>query len=204
MCGRYYFDIDDEELKDISYIAQMNLSEDFKTGEIFPSDKSLIMTMQENKVNPVIAKWGLPKWDDKGVIINARAETLSEKMMFKNLIKYNRCIVPASGFYEWNKSASRLKQKNKYYFKKPGSILYMAGLYNTYYQNSEQISLFDTNMEQISYVIITRDANEHMAGIHDRMPLIFTKTEMERWLQGKDVNTLLSCNQSQLNYTIIS
>ncbi len=200
MCGRYYFDIDDKELKEITNAAQKNLSDEFKTGEIFPSDKTLVITMQENKANPIIAKWGFPKWNDKGVIINARAETLSEKVMFKNLVKYNRCIVPASGFYEWDKSA----HKNKYYFKNPDSVLYMAGLYNAYNSKSEQISLFDTNKEQLSYVIITKNANEYMSGIHERMPLIFTKSEVERWLKGENVNVLLSDNQAKLTHTIIS
>lgn len=204
MCGRYYFDIDDKELREITDAAQKNLSDEFKTGEIFPSDKALVITMQENKVIPIIAKWGFPKWNDKDIIINARAETLSEKILFKNLVKYNRCIVPASGFYEWNKSSSREKKKNKYYFTNPGSVMYMAGLYNTYQTKSEQISLFDTNKEQLSYVIITKNANEYMAGIHERMPLIFTKSEMERWLQGENVNTLLSGNQAKLAHTIIS
>jgi len=204
MCGRYYFDIDDKELKEITDAAQKNLSDEFKTGEIFPSDKALVITMQDNKKNPIIAKWGFPKWNDKGMIINARAETLSEKMMFKNLVEYNRCIIPASGFYEWDKSASREKQKNKYYFKNPDSVLYMAGLYNKFHTKSEQISLFDTNNDQLSYVIITKTANKYMEGIHERMPLIFTKLEMERWFQGENVNALLSSNQAELIHTIIS
>ena len=204
MCGRYYFDIDDKELKEIADVAQRNLSEEFKTGEIFPSEKALVITMQGDKLNPIIAKWGFSKWNDKGVIINARAETLSEKMVFKNLVKYNRCIIPASGFYEWDKSTYKEKKKNKYYFKNPDSVLYMAGLYNAYHPKSEQISLFDTNKEQLSYVIITKDANEHMAGIHDRMPLIFEKSEMKRWLRGENVNTLVSYNQTKLTHAIIS
>ncbi len=204
MCGRYYLDIDEKELKEILDVAQGNLSDEFKTGEIFPSDKALIMTMQENKVNPVIAKWGFPKWNDKGIIINARAETLSEKTMFKSLAKYNRCIIPASGFYEWDKSVPKSKHKNKYYFKNPDSILYMAGLYNTYYSKPEQLSTFDTNKEQLLYTIITKNANEYMVGIHDRMPLIFTEIEMEKWLRGEDFNILLSGNQTELTHIIIS
>ena len=124
--------------------------------------------------------------------------------MFKNILKYNRCIVPASGFFEWNKSTSKAQQKKKYYFKKTDSILYIAGLFNTYSTKSEQLSLFDNNTEQISYVIITKKANEYMEGIHDRMPLIFTKSEVAKWLQGESINSLLAKNQVVLTHTVIS
>lgn len=204
MCGRYYFDIYEEELREIIEGFQEDLSEDFKTGEIFPSEKSLIMVRQGDKTSSIIAKWGFARSAHKGLIINARAETLWEKPMFQKLVKYNRCIIPASGFFEWDKSTAGARKKNKYYFKKPSSILYMAGLFNTYHPRAEQLSLFDNNAGQISYVIITKKANEYMEGIHDRMPLIFTKSEMEKWLNGESVNSLLAKNQAVLTHTVIS
>lgn len=202
MCGRYYFDIYEEELREIIEGFQKDLSEDFKTGEVFPSEKSLIMVRQGDKTRPIVAKWGFEKLNHKGLIINARAETLSEKPMFQKLVKYNRCIVPASGFFEWDKSADGTR--NKYYFEKPNSILYMAGLFGTYHPKAEQLSLFDNNIEQVSYVIITRNANEYMEGIHNRMPLIFTGEEMKKWLRGESVNSLTAKNQVVLTHTIIS
>lgn len=197
MCGRYYFDIDEKELKEIVQEVQKNVSE-FKTGEIYPTDVVPIVTAQ----GATLAKWGFPKWNSKGVVINARAEGLESTRMFKNLVNTKRCIIPASGFFEWE-SQSGTKKKDKYYFKRPGSALYMAGLFNTFNYKTEQLSLFDDiNEEQLSYVIITKSANEHMAGVHDRMPLIYNKEEMHAWLKGENFDYLLNTNNAILEHSI--
>lgn len=199
MCGRYYFDIDEKELKEIVQEVEKNLNADFKPGEIYPTNMAPIITSQGS----TLAKWGFPKWNSKGVIINARSEGLAGTKMFKNLIKTNRCIIPASGFYEWKIKFDNSKQKDKYYIKRPGSTLYMAGLFNTFTNNPEQINLFDIDMcEQLSYVIITIEANKYMAGIHDRMPLIFDKEEMTSWLNGENLDFLLHINNAALEHSI--
>ena len=100
MCGRYYIDIDNEEFKKILEEAQRNIYENFKSGEIFPTNIAPIYIEDDNKIKPLLAKWGFPKWDGKGVIINARAETLNEKLMFKDCL-HPTGIVPASFYYEW-------------------------------------------------------------------------------------------------------
>lgn len=106
MCGRYYFDIDEKELIEIVEKVEENLYGDFKTGEIFPTNIAPIITDK----GIALAKWGFPKWDGKGVVINARAEGLTDKMMFQNLITSNRCIIPASGFFEWKQDPFRANQ----------------------------------------------------------------------------------------------
>jgi len=204
MCGRYYFDIDEKELKEIADAVQKNIYEDFKIGEIFPSNIAPILIEKENKVIPIIAKWGFPKWNDKGIVINARVEGLSEKIAFKNLVNTNRCIIPASSFFEWKRSLSGARLKDKYIFKRPESVLYMAGLYNTFNNESKQLSMFDIKNENISYVIITMNANSYISSIHDRMPLILAKYEMEKWLYGEDINTLVTNNQVELIHSVIS
>ncbi len=196
MCGRYYFDIDEEELKQIVQEVQKNVNSEFKTGEIYPTNVVPIVTAQ----GATLAKWGFPKWNSKGVVINARAEGLSDRRMFKNLVNAKRCIIPASGFFEWQQNDNGAK--DKYYFKRHDSALYMAGLFNTFSDKSEQLSLFDTNEEQLSYVIITKDANKYMAGIHDRMPLIYNKEEMYAWLNGENFDFLLNANNAILEHSI--
>lgn len=203
MCGRYYFDIDEAELKKIIDDVQKNLYENFKTGEIYPTNSAPIIIEKENKISPIIGRWGFPKWDKKGVVINARVEGLSQKNMFKNLVKSNRCIVLASSFFEWKRSPSGTKLKDKYMFRRPDSVLYMAGLYNIFNDEREQLSMFDTQNENISYVIITMNANSYMSSIHDRMPLIFTKYEMEKWLHGENINALLDNSNVELIHSII-
>jgi putative SOS response-associated peptidase YedK len=156
MCGRYYIDIDNEEIKRILKEAQKNIYENYKTGEIFPTNIAPIYIEDDINMKPLLAKWGFPKWDGKGVIINARAESINEKPMFKKLLLSNRCIVPASYYFEWKQENNR---KEKYKIKRPGSNIYMAGLYNIVADNSRQLSLFNQSMD-VYYTIITRNSND--------------------------------------------
>ncbi|MPN37814.1 hypothetical protein SDC9_185335 [bioreactor metagenome] len=96
MCGRYYIDIDSKEFKKILEEVEKNIYDNFKTGEIFPTNIAPTYIQDEENMKPILAKWGLPKWNGKGVVINARAETFAEKFMFKKLNKSFRCIVPAT------------------------------------------------------------------------------------------------------------
>ena len=187
MCGRYYIDIDNNEIKKILKEAQRNIYENYKTGEIFPTNIAPIYIEDDNNMKPLLAKWGFPKWDGKGVIINARAESLNEKQMFKKLISSKRCIVPASYYFEWKQEEHK---KDKYKISKPGSNIYMAGLYNIVANKNKQLSLFDESID-IYYTIITRSSNDSISHIHKRMPLIFNVEEMIDWLKGKSINELM-------------
>lgn len=192
MCGRYYIDIDNEEIKKIIKEAQKNIYENYKTGEIFPTNIAPIYIEDDNKMKPVLAKWGFPKWDGKGVIINIRAESLNEKQMFKRLISYKRCIVPASYYFEWKKEE---QAKNKYKISNPNSNVYMAGLYNVVTnKENKQLSLFE-NMD-IFYTIITRNANESVSNIHSRMPLVFNNEEMHEWINGQNIDELMKTDHN--------
>ncbi|MDI9494737.1 MAG: SOS response-associated peptidase [Bacillota bacterium] len=190
MCGRYYIDIDNEEIKRILKEAQKNIYENYKTGEIFPTNIAPIYIEDDINMKPLLAKWGFPKWDGKGVIINARAESINEKPMFKKLLLSNRCIVPASYYFEWKQENNR---KEKYKIKRPGSNIYMAGLYNIVADNSRQLSLFNQSMD-VYYTIITRNSNDSVSRIHKRMPLIFDAQEMFDWLEGKTISELMKAD----------
>jgi putative SOS response-associated peptidase YedK len=190
MCGRYYIDIDNEEIKRILKEAQKNIYENYKTGEIFPTNIAPIYIEDDINMKPLLAKWGFPKWDGTGVIINARAESINEKPMFKKLLLSNRCIVPASYYFEWKQENNR---KEKYKIKRPGSNIYMAGLYNIVADNSRQLSLFNQSMD-VYYTIITRNSNDSVSRIHKRMPLIFDAQEMFDWLEGKTISELMKAD----------
>lgn len=204
MCGRYYIDIDTKEFKKILEEVEKNIYNDFKTGEIFPTNIAPIYIQDEENMKPILAKWGLPKWDGKGIIINARAETIEEKFMFKKLNKSYRCIVPASAYFEWNASKTNIKDKDKYRIKKNNSNLYFAGLYNVIPKHEEkQLSLFDNTEEDIFYTIITKEAESSVSHIHHRMPLIFDKNEIDDWLYGKNINEMISTNNTELLSEIV-
>jgi len=191
MCGRYYMDIDEKEFKKAVEEAEKNIYEECKTGEIFPSNIAPIYIKDEANMRPIFAKWGFPKWDKKGIVINARIESLENKQMFKNLVGLNRCIVPASAYYEWKSDNSNGKIKTKYIFKKPDTLLYMAGLYSVVQnQENKQLSLFNENPMDIYYTIITKEANFSVSQIHNRMPLIFDQHEMYDYLEGRSISEL--------------
>ena len=163
MCGRYsLYQEDNDEIREILERTEG----DDKTGEIFPTDKAPVLIRRQNDIRPEAVKWGFPGFRNKGVIINARAETIQEKTMFRKCLPSGRCIIPSTGFFEW----SHDKNKQKYRFDLPGTgTLYMAGLFNNY-------------SGETNFVIITTGANESMADIHNRMPVVLNKDELTLWL----------------------
>lgn len=166
MCGRYY--VDDETSREIRKILEQidsNFSEvSYKKGEIFPTEKVPVITGVNHTLQPVVYKWGFPGFNNKGVLINARSETATTKNTFRESIYNRRCIIPANGFYEWDKA------KNKYYFQRNESeIIYMAGFYNNFNQENR-------------FIILTTNANDSMSGIHHRMPLILDDREVADWI----------------------
>lgn len=166
MCGRYYIEIDDEDLLDIVATIEKNL---YKVGEIAPTDLAPVLTQTGARA----IKWGFPQWQGSGVIINARAETAAEKRMFSSSLKQRRCVIPASGYYEW-KATSKSSRKEKYYFRNPASnSLFMAGFYN---------SFSDDNGEYNAFVILTTEPSSSVTTIHDRMPVILSRNEIDNWL----------------------
>ena len=163
MCGRYcLYDDGNEEIRTILDRTEGN----FKTGEIFPTDKAPVLIQQSGRIRPQAVVWGFPGFHGKGVIINARAETVSEKPMFRNCLQSKRCVIPSSGFFEW----SHTGPKTKYQFNLPSSpALFMAGLYQDF-------------GDKRCYVIITTTANESMTEVHNRMPVILRKEDVRKWL----------------------
>lgn len=104
MCGRYNFTVEQsEELREI--IEKLNAKihgKEYKRGEIFPTNQVPLLVGEHNETSPVLSIWGFPKFDNKGVIINARSETVFEKRTFRDSVINRRCIIPSSGFYEWD------------------------------------------------------------------------------------------------------
>lgn len=167
MCGRYFIDSNIDDIREvIEEIERRYPGVVMKEGEIFPTDIVPVITSE----GPVPAKWGYPGFKNKGQIINARAETASEKPMFRKSMDGKRCVIPTTGFFEWTKT----KTKIKYFFELPDeSVLYLAGLYE-YYDN------------ELCMVVLTHDANESMKGVHNRMPVILTGDQLTLWLNETD------------------
>lgn len=163
MCGRYcLYREGNEEIR-----ALLDGTEGgFKTGEIFPTDKALVLVRKNGSLRPQAMTWGFPGFRGKGVIINARAETAAEKPMFRESVQEKRCVIPSNGFFEWSHDGKKIK----YQFNLPGDgVLYMAGLYQDY-------------GEERRFVILTAAANESMVAVHNRMPVVLPKDRVADWL----------------------
>lgn len=170
MCGRYYIDPDQEEIEGIARQLEREnqkrpLPYPLKTrGEIFPSD---VVPVQAGEDHYLPMQWGFRAFD-KQLIINARSETALEKPLFKEAMRDRRCLIPASGYYEWAGSKGK-KQRYAFFF--PGQTLYLAACYRT--EPGKDLPVF---------VILTREAEEAYRPIHTRMPVIIPKDRALAWL----------------------
>mgnify|MGYP001181821414 CR=1 FL=1 len=166
MCGRYtiFTDEDYDEITKILSEVNKRSSETVKTGEIYPTNLAPVLLNDTDGIRPEPLIWGFPSFRSKSVIINARAETAPEKPMFKSCLFERRCVVPSTGFYEWD------AEKNKYLFRLADNpILYMAGLWNEY-------------KGERRYVILTTAPNPSIINVHNRMPLVLRADQVDSWI----------------------
>lgn len=191
MCGRYYFDIELEELKKIADSVEESLYGDYTTGEIYPGNSAPVLIRAGKDSQVAVAQWGLPKWDGKGIVINARSETAKDKPMFKNLMSDGRCVILASSFFEWRRTSSGSRTKDKYKFTPEGMPLFMAGLIKEYKEDQKQVSLFDRPKSKLRFTILTKDADEVVSMIHSRMPLLLDRDGVLAWLSGTSLVSVM-------------
>jgi putative SOS response-associated peptidase YedK len=110
--------------------------------------------------------------------INARAETLLEKPAFRGCFRHKRGAVPATGFYEWRRTPEGKRTRDRFHFTlKSGEPFFMAALWDTWC--SPDGSVIDTAS------IITTEANDLIASIHNRMPAMLTSDEAEAWIMAE-------------------
>ena len=143
------------------------------SGDIRPTEFAPVIEKSERGLKLDVCKWGYPLAKGNNLVINARTESVMDKIVFQNGILYHRILIPASGFYEWN----RLKEKNT--FTRPAApVLYMAGFCD-WFENEKR------------FVILTTKANASMEKTHDRMPLILEKEQLADWFDDKKMEQLL-------------
>jgi putative SOS response-associated peptidase YedK len=188
MCGRFILVIDLSVLVDYFQIGEV--SSEYKTGCNICPGEQISAVIRSRDVNKLVNfRWGLvPSWaKDPSIgykMINARAETIAEKPSFKDAFKWRRCLIPAEGFYEWQK-LGKIKQPLRFYLKS-GQPFGFAGLYESWM--SPERDLINT------CTIITTPPNELTLPIHDGMPAIIPKDKMAYWMDpaNHDQRGLLS------------
>jgi putative SOS response-associated peptidase YedK len=148
---------------------------------ICPTDTIDAVIEREGKRELVPMRWGLvPSWWKKKAkeapaTFNARAESVAEKPMFRDAFKRSRCLVPASGYYEWQKTPTG--KQPYYYTAHDGSPLTIAGL-------RDEWKDIETGERLKSCTMIITNANELASKIHDRMPVLLQPKDFDGWMAG--------------------
>lgn len=174
MCGRYALATTAQEM--VEHFKLMREVK-FQPGfNIAPGRKILnIVELDDGSLKPVNLHWGLvPSWakdtKNSGHLINARAETVKEKPSFRSAFKHRRCLIPATGFYEWERKNGK---QPFYVHRQDQSLFTFAGLWEQWQHETETL---------YSCTIITTAASDLMQNIHDRMPVIITPDYYRKWL----------------------
>jgi putative SOS response-associated peptidase YedK len=194
MCGRYAqaqgmdeiierFDLDGSTL-DASLPLNWNIA---PTNEIYIIRDHLDLEKSERILDS--ASWGIiAPWQknfaqaraSQSHAINARSESIHEKPTFRQAFRTSRCLIPATGYYEWATSLGKFPPKQPFYItaREPDKSLSIAGIWSTWKSdNGEEIQ---------SAAIITREAVGELATIHSRMPVFMERDKWNDWLNPKN------------------
>ena len=178
MCSRYFLDADGNIIAYAFHVPTQQAVR--KRFNIAPTQEAPVVRVGAGGERELATlRWGLvPAWakDLKAgtKMINARAETVAEKPAFRAAMRERRCIVPATGFFEWQGEPGR---KQPFAITLPGTPLFaFAALWESWKPRD--------GAPVETFTIVTTDANEHVARIHDRMPVILPMDAVETWLTG--------------------
>ncbi|MGE6260456.1 SOS response-associated peptidase [Heyndrickxia sporothermodurans] len=179
MCGRFTLTVTIDQIIDRFDIKQFLNEELFSPSfNIAPSQAVLTVINDGTKNRLGYLRWGLiPPWakDEKigYKMINARAETISEKPSFRNAYKKKRCLILADSFYEWKRHDNNTKTPMRIKLKAV-DLFAMAGIWESWKSPNGQIVY--------TCSVITTASNELMSSIHDRMPVILEPDDEKYWL----------------------
>jgi putative SOS response-associated peptidase YedK len=192
MCGRFHLEPDEDfyprfglKHKDDDYIKP---NDNVRPGTYIP----VINNSPAKELS--LMKWGfIPVWakDEKigYKMINSRSETIFEKPSFRSAIKNSRCLIPATGFYEWDD-----KKRPHLFQPKDDKYMAFAGIYSKWKNSNGEIIP--------TCSIITTSANKYVAKIHERMPVIIEKDKEDVWLEIDDLDFLQDIVHQQVKVSL--
>ena len=169
MCGRYYYDDymwadlrnDFPELS--GTLSETDPDHAFY-GDVTPAMAAFALTeARDSALRAKRIAWGFRGRDGKPVI-NARAESIAERPMFADSVRTRRCVLPAAGFYEWDADRQKVR-----FSLSDRPVLYLAGIWRP-------------EGDEPRFVVITREANDSMRPVHDRMPLMIAPEDVRDWI----------------------
>lgn len=184
MCGRYTLIAELDELAEefgLTDVGGLSLPLRYN---IAPTQDVPVIRLVDGAKQLDSLRWGLiPAWakdiEIGNKLINARSETAAEKPSFRSAFKKRRCLIPASGFYEWKKEKGG---KQPYYIHRDDEhVLAFAGLWESWAGNEDSGPLE-------TFTILTTDPNELMQTLHNRMPVILERDDYDKWLNSDETD----------------
>lgn len=176
MCGRFALTLPTDAMAQLFAARPANDLPEVPNYNICPTNRVGVVTARDGARQLSAMRWGyLPVWyktpSDGPLLINARAETIAEKPAFRAAARERRCLIPATGFYEWTKTdeGARLPW---YIHRADGAPIAFAGIWQAWGR--------DDPVETCA--IVTTAANDAISVIHDRMPLILEPADWPLWL----------------------
>lgn len=188
MCGRFAITLPDDAMASLFDAVPANDLPGVPNYNVCPTNQIHTVTSDEGHRRLRPMRWGfIPHWyktpSDGPLLINARAETIAEKPAFRAACRERRCLIPASGFYEWTKDAEG-KRLPWYIHPTEGDVLAFAGVWQVWERGEEPLT---------TCAIVTTEANAAMSKIHHRMPVVLARDDWAKWLgeEGKGAATLM-------------
>ena len=190
MCGRYALNISGEDLA-LEFAAGVpNTALTASNWNISPTTP-IPFIAADNQAGDVrqihMARWGLiPSWAKDATrqsnAINARVESIAEKPTFKSAFRSRRCLIPATGYYEWATELGQYKPKQPFYISNADkSSIAIAGIYEEWINPQ-------TSLPITTAAIITREVSGILKPVHHRMPVILPKSLWSSWLSNKTLS----------------
>ncbi|WP_373482206.1 SOS response-associated peptidase [Acetobacterium sp.] len=187
MCGRYmlYSDKEERAIKAIVEEVNQKYQTTIEKGDIYPTDLAPVYAPRPDHqgMDLKLKKWGYHRhFRKKTLLINARSETVLEKIAFRDDFLKRRCLIPAVGFYEWN------EKKEKFRFTGVDELIYLGGFFHG------QTEGFD------EFLIMTKSPIKLVAQIHNRMPVVIPADQATDFLYSTETALkIISENRVDLN-----
>lgn len=198
MCGRFNLVIPDlDELRQFLPVDDIAIGAWTPRFNIAPRQPSPVLRLSDTgRATVELLEWGLLRADARDPLgtrpINARVESLAQRPSFRGLLGKRHCVVPATGYYEWQPVG---RSKQPWLIAPATGLLAMAGLWDRWLDSGGRV------VE--TFAVITTDARPELSSIHDRMPLLIEgPRHIEQWLRG-DTNVLAHASSTSLTATAI-
>lgn len=177
MCGRMAITLPHDAMVQLFGATPANDLPEVPDYNVCPTVPVHAVTSDSGRRHLRAMRWGfLPHWyrtpTDGPLLINARAETIAEKSAFREAVRARRCLIPASGFFEWTKDSEGARLP-WYISRADGAPLVLAGLFQAWEQEGETI---------LTCAVVTTAANDTMGRLHTRMPVVLEQADWALWL----------------------